>query len=45
MIGMYSKGISTRDISSHLKSLYGIDISHSQIAKITDRVLTLAHKW
>ncbi|VHP65312.1 transposase mutator type [Clostridioides difficile] len=45
VIGMYSKGMSTRDISSHLKSIYGIDISHSLIAKITDRVLPLAHEW
>ncbi|HFG2298589.1 transposase [Clostridioides difficile] len=26
MIGIYSKGMSTRNISSHLKSIYGIDI-------------------
>ncbi|MBJ9785501.1 IS256 family transposase, partial [Clostridioides difficile] len=45
VIGMYSKGMSTRDISSHLKSIYGIDISHSLVAKITDRVLPLAHEW
>nr|WP_228846432.1 IS256 family transposase [Clostridioides sp. ES-S-0107-01]UDN53041.1 IS256 family transposase [Clostridioides sp. ES-S-0107-01] len=44
VIGMYSKGMSTRDISSHLKSIYGIDISHSLIAKITDRVIPLAHE-
>ncbi|HBG1591638.1 TPA: transposase, partial [Clostridioides difficile] len=37
--------MSTRDISSYLKSIYGIDISHSLIAKITDRVLPLAHEW
>ncbi|EGT2208284.1 IS256 family transposase, partial [Clostridioides difficile] len=45
VIGMYSKGMSTLDISSHLKSIYGIDMSHSLIAKITDRVLPLAHEW
>ena len=42
---MYSKGMSTRDISSHLKSIYGIDVSHSLVSKITDRVLPLAHEW
>ncbi|HFL3696698.1 TPA: transposase [Clostridioides difficile] len=36
---MYSKSMSTRDISSHLKSIYGIDIYHSLIAKITDKVI------
>ena len=37
--------MSTRDISSHLKSIYGIDISHTLVAKITDRVLPLAQEW
>lgn len=45
VIGMYSKGMSTRDISSHLKSIYGIDISHALVSKITDRVLPLANEW
>lgn len=42
---MYSKGMSTRDISMYLKSIYGIDISHSLVSKITDRVLPLANEW
>lgn len=45
IIGMYSKGMSTRDISTHLKSIYGMDISHSLVSKITDRVLPLAKEW
>lgn len=45
VIGMYSKGMSTRDISSHLKSIYGIDVSHTLVSKITDRVLPLANEW
>ena len=42
IIGMYSKGMSTRDISSHINSIYGIEVSHSLVSKITDRVLPLA---
>lgn len=45
IIGMYSKGMSTRDISSHVKSIYGIDISHTLVSKITDRVIPLAQEW
>lgn len=45
IIGMYSKGMSTRDISTHLKSIYGIDVSHTLVSKITDRVLPLAKEW
>ena len=42
---MYSKGMSTRDISAHINSIYGIEVSHSLISKITDRVLPLAKEW
>ena len=28
IIGMYSKGMSTRDISSHINSIYGIEVYH-----------------
>lgn len=45
IIGMYSKGMSTRDISSHINSIYGIEVSHSLVSKITDRVLPLAKEW
>lgn len=45
VIDMYSKGMSTRDIASYLKSIYGIDISHTLVAKITDRVLSLSQEW
>ena len=45
IIGMYSKGMSTRDISAHINSIYGIDVSHSLVSKITDRVLPLAKEW
>jgi transposase-like protein len=45
VLGMYSKGMSTRDIASHLKSIYGIDISHTLISKITDKILPMAQEW
>ena len=45
IIGMYSKGMSTRDISAHINSIYGIEVSHSLVSKITDRVLPLAKEW
>ncbi|MDL5067158.1 transposase [Clostridioides difficile] len=45
VIGIYSKVMSTQDISRHLKSIYGIDISHTLIAKATDKVILLAHEW
>ena len=42
---MYSKGISTRDISAHINSIYGIEVYNLLVSKITDRVLPLAKEW
>jgi transposase-like protein len=37
--GMYTRGISTRDIQDTLTELYGIAVSASLISKVTDKVL------
>ena len=36
---MYTKGISTRVISTHLEDIYGIEALAEMISRITDRVL------
>lgn len=45
VISMYAKGMTTRDISSHLQDIYGIEASAEMISKITDRVLPEAKAW
>ncbi|MGM9978730.1 MAG: IS256 family transposase [Clostridium sp.] len=45
VIGLYARGMSTRDIQSELEELYGIDISPSMISKITDKVMSGAAEW
>jgi len=42
---LYSKGLSTRDIQSILKDIYGIDISPSTISRLTDRILPEIKEW
>jgi transposase-like protein len=42
---LYAKGMTTRDIESALVDLYGVTISHSVIAQITDAVLDEARLW
>ncbi len=37
VIGLYGLGMSTRDISSHIKELYQMDISATQLSSITDK--------
>lgn len=45
VISMYAKGMSTRDISSHLEDIYGIEASAEMISRITDRVLPEVKEW
>lgn len=45
IIGLYARGMSTRDIQSELEDLYGIDVSPSMISKITDKVMSSAAEW
>lgn len=45
IISMYAKGMSTRDISEHIESLYGASVSAETISKITDKVLPDIKEW
>ena len=42
VLSMYAKGMTTRDISSHLKNVYGVDASAEMISRMTDRILPAA---
>ena len=42
---MYAKGMTTRDISTHLKDVYGVDASAEMISHMTDRILPVAKEW
>lgn len=45
VLSMYAKGMTTRDISEHLKTVYGVDASAEMISKMTDRILPIAKEW
>ena len=45
IIGLYAKGLSTRDIQQTLEELYGMDVSASTISAITEKVWTLVEAW
>lgn len=45
IVSMYAKGMSTRDISSHIESLYGTEVSAETISKITDKILPEIKEW
>ena len=45
VLSMYAKGMTTRDISAHLQSIYGVDASSEMISRMTDRILPIAREW
>lgn len=45
MLSIYAKGMSTRDISDHLRDIYGLDISAAFVSQVTDRILPIAKDW
>ena len=45
ILSMYAKGMTTTDIESHMRELYGIDISDSTISRITDKILPIVREW
>ena len=45
ILSMYAKGMTTSDIESHMKGLYGMDISGSTVSRITDKILPIVREW
>lgn len=45
VLSMYETGMTARDISAHLKSVYGVDASAEMISHMTDRILSIAKEW
>jgi len=45
IIGLYGLGMSFRDMRSHIKEMYDVEISHSTLSEITDRVIPQVKAW
>lgn len=45
IIGLYAKGVSTRDIQATLHDLYGVEVSAATISTVTDKVWSLVEAW
>ena len=45
IITMYARGMSTREITGHLREMYGIDVSPDLISTVTDAVLEEVAAW
>lgn len=45
IISMYAKGMTTRDIQSHVEEIYGIRLSATSVSNITDMVINMVKEW
>ena len=45
ILSLYSKGMTTRDISEQIKELYEVEISAETVSNITNRILPLVSEW
>ena len=45
VLGLYAKGMTTRDITAHLAEIYDIEVSPDLISKITDAVHAEVLEW
>lgn len=45
ILGLYGKGMSFRDISAQIEEMYDMEISHTVLSEITDRILPQVKAW
>jgi putative transposase len=45
ILSMYARGMTTRDIQSHLEEMYGVEVSPTLISNVTEAVLEEVRAW
>jgi transposase-like protein len=45
ILALYARGMTTRDIAATFQEMYGAEVSHSLISKVTEAVLDEVHTW
>jgi putative transposase len=45
IIALYARGLSVRDIRAHLAEIYGVDVGHDLIGRVTDAVMDDVRAW
>jgi len=45
IIGLYGLGMSLRDISDHIEEMYDVQISHTTLSEITERIVPKVKEW
>ena len=44
-LSMYAKGMTTSDIETHIRDIYGVEISDTTVSRITDKILPIVREW
>ena len=45
ILSMYAKGMSTGDIETHIRDIYGIEVSDTTVSRVTDKILPVVKEW
>lgn len=45
IISMYARGMTTREIESHLKEIYGVEVSPALVSQVTEAVSEEVKRW
>jgi transposase-like protein len=45
IISMYAKGMTTGDIETHIRDIYGVEVSDTTVSRITDKILPIVKEW
>lgn len=45
ILALYGLGMSYKDISSHIKEMYGIDVSTGTLSAVTDKIIATVKHW
>jgi transposase-like protein len=45
VLALYGLGMSYQDICTHLKDMYGVDISPALISRVTDKLIPMINEW
>jgi putative transposase len=45
IIGLYSRGMSTRDIEEQVRELYGVEVSEGTVSNVTNKIIETVKAW
>jgi putative transposase len=45
IIALYARGMSVRDIQAHLQEIYGVQVGHDLVSRVTDAVMNDVRAW